>query len=86
LTVSAGTGKYCALQVAPANPAEQTHVPSNCATPCPEQVVAFEYWQAMPTKPALHVQTPLPLIPELQVPLSLHGVLAPPGHGAQEEP
>jgi hypothetical protein len=73
-------------QLGPPYAAEQTHVPSFCTTPCPEQVVALEYWQALPAKPGLHVQSPLPVIPELQVPWLPHGVLAPPGHGAHEAP
>ena len=35
-----------------AKPESQTQEPSLCAVPCPEHVVASEYWHKSPTQPA----------------------------------
>jgi hypothetical protein len=73
-------------QLGPEYPGAHTQEPSGCAVPLPLQVVASLYWQALPTRPGRHVQTPVPVIPESHVPNPLHGFAAPPGHSAQVAP
>jgi len=70
----------------PAKPVKHEHVPSVLALPWELQVVALEYWQALPTQGALHEQAPLPASKSLQRPLFEQGVAAPPGQGVHSDP
>jgi hypothetical protein len=68
------------LQFDPVKPASQAQLPSKSAVPLPLQVTAFVYWQNCPVVPGGHMQAPVPLIPELHVPLLQFG------HGKQLTP
>ena len=54
---------HSVLQLLVAYPEEHTHVPSLCAVPEFEHVVASEYWHVLPAYPLLHEQEPPPAVP-----------------------
>ena len=52
-------GAHCKLQSAPWKLPWHSHVPLDSAAPCPEHVVASEYWHWSPTQPVSHAVQPM---------------------------